>query len=256
MKKARLSLAAVAVLSLPLALSACAEYVEDDLGGFSEPAEKVFAAPGGRWMVFESWPAGAVSAGAKAPLWQEVTLDEGEASDAAGRVCPNPTYEVDEQPESAALGGSASDPRDILTISCNGSVFSRYVRQPDGTLLARQDAWLLHLRPTDMPRATPAEMAASPAPGKAVGEQKQAATHRYLVYLASYRTEARALLGWQELKGRSKTLASLSPVTKTVTLKGKGTFVRLFAAAPQPDMNRKICSELGRDRDCGAQGRE
>ena len=78
-----------------------------------------------------------------------------------------------------------------------------------------------------------------------------------LVYLASYKTEAWAKKGWGILAAQSASLKGLEPVMRSVEIKGKGTFVRLFAAAKDEADGKRLCKELGHAiSECGAAGRE
>ena len=78
-----------------------------------------------------------------------------------------------------------------------------------------------------------------------------------LVYLASYKTEAWARKGWGILTAQSASLKAVEPVTRNVEIKGKGTFVRLFAPAKDAADGKRICQELGKAiAECGAAGRD
>ncbi|CAA7611614.1 TolC family protein [Magnetospirillum sp. UT-4] len=82
------------------------------------------------------------------------------------------------------------------------------------------------------------------------------AAPRQLVYLASYRDEARAAQVWADLRQRNPALSG-EPMMKPVELGSRGRFVRLFATAADAAEATRICAQLAPAApDCGAKGRE
>lgn len=73
------------------------------------------------------------------------------------------------------------------------------------------------------------------------------------IYLASYRTEKRALMGFHQLQGKSQGLKDATPVYKTVDIPHKGHFVRLFADVSTPTLADQACNDLIKMLpDCGS----
>lgn len=101
--------------------------------------------------------------------------------------------------------------------------------------------------------ATPAAApVAEPAPKAAPGPDK-----RTLVYLASYKTEDRAKLGFKTLAKSSPLLARQEPILRSFDLGPKGTWVRLYAMADDEAGRKAICTQVGKRVDeCGARNRE
>lgn len=78
-----------------------------------------------------------------------------------------------------------------------------------------------------------------------------------IVYLASYKTEAAAKRGWAVLAKASPILAKQKPITRSVELGRKGTFVRLYGMAADEAGRAAICKQVGKRVDeCGARNRE
>jgi len=71
-----------------------------------------------------------------------------------------------------------------------------------------------------------------------------------MVRLASYRTEALAKAGWADLKKRFPAeLGRLSPRTRKVKVRDKGTFVRLYAGPlPGRSAAADLCGTLKRKK--------
>ena len=200
-------------------------------------------------------------------------MEAGRAGDAAGRLCPSPRYGEGRAPLSAVTGATASDWPGLadrvatLTVDCAGKPFAIYAVMTDGTLLTRYGGWVLRLEhgeklaanPAPMmaePPAAPMAVAALPAAAPPVAAPPAPAAGK-LVYLASYKTEDWARKGWGILVGRSAALKAAEPVTKSVEIKGKGRFVRLFAGARDDGAGKAICKELGKAiAECGVAGRE
>lgn len=260
------SLRWLAAASGMLALAACA----------SEPAGRQTASagpPGGTWVVTDVFPAGPVTDSGSAPRGQMVRLDAGMAGDAAGRACPWPSYRDGVMPLGTVLGASSGNAGalatmvGILDVSCAGQRYSTYAVMPDGSLLSRHGPWLLRLEHGEKLATNPAPMMADapmmlmPPPAMPAAPAAKAAAAApvatLLVYLASYKTEAWARKGWGILAAQSASLKTMEPVTRSVELKGKGTFVRLFAPAKDAADGKRICSELGKAiTECGIFGRE
>lgn len=249
-----------------LALAACA----------SQPAtmSNAPASPmGGTWIVTDAFPAGALTDMASAPRGQMIRMDAGMAGDAAGRACPWPSYRDSAMPLESALGSSAGSlpgMTAIMEVDCAGQHFSTYAVMGDGSLMTRHGAWLLRLERGDKLANNPAPMApdtppmmllptAEPAPAvaAAAAPPEPPAAPAMLVYLASYKTEAWAKKGWGILSAQSASLKTAQPVTRSVDLKDKGKFIRLFAPAKDAAEGKRICAELGKTlSDCGATDRE
>ncbi len=248
-----------------LALGACA----------SDPATPSATSPrGGTWVVTDVFPAGPVTDPGSAPRGQMVRLDAGMAGDAAGRACPWPSYHDTAMPLGTVLGAAGSNATlaatvGVLEVACAGQPFATYAVMPDGSLLGRHGPWLLRLEPGEKLAANPAPMvsdvpmmltppAAEPMPPPPMAETPpHAAAPVLLVYLASYKTEAWARKGWGILTAQSASLKAVEPVTRNVEIKGKGTFVRLFAPAKDAADGKRICQELGKAiAECGAAGRD
>ena len=249
-----------------LALAACA----------SQPTAMTTAPAGptgGTWIVTDAFPAGAVTDMASAPRGQLVRLEAGMAGDSSGRACPWPVYRDGSMPLESVLGsssGSLPGRSPVLEVDCAGQRFSTYAVMADGSLLTRHGAWLLRLERGDKLAANPAPMlpdappmmltpatAPEPAHPLAAAEPSPPAAPTMLVYLASYKTEAWAKKGWGILAAQSASLKAAEPVTRSVDIKDKGTFIRLFAPAKTAAEGKRICAELGKAiSDCGATGRE
>ena len=251
-----------------LALAACASQPTAMTNASASPT-------GGTWIVTDAFPAGAVTDMASAPRGQMVRLEAGMAGDVAGRACPWPVYRDSSMPLESVLGSSAGSlpgRSAVLEVDCAGQRFSTYAVMSDGSLLTRHGGWLLRLERGDKLAANPAPMLpdappmmlipAAPEPDHhpmAVAEPPPSppATPAMLVYLASYKTEAWAKKGWGILAAQSASLKASEPVTRSVDLKDKGKFVRLFAPAKDVAEGKRICAELGKAiSDCGATGRE
>lgn len=251
-----------------LALAACASG--------PAPLQTSLASPlGGTWVVTDAFPAGPVMDSSSAPRGQMVRLDAGMAGDAAGRACPWPGYRDTTMPLGEALGaadhaGVSSAMVGVLEVHCAGQPFTTYAVMPDGSLMTRYGPWLLRLEHGEKLAANPAPMspeAATPMPltpppaaepaASPAAVAPAAAEPATLVYLASYKTEAWAKKGWGILAARSTGLKAATPVTRSVELKGKGTFIRLFASAKDVADGKRICKELGKNiAECGIPGRE
>lgn len=78
-----------------------------------------------------------------------------------------------------------------------------------------------------------------------------------MVYLASYRDEATARHGWDELKHQAPLLAKAEPAMTKVTLPGQGNFLRLQAKGLSEADGVSLCRSLQAVLpDCGAKGRD
>ena len=102
--------------------------------------------------------------------------------------------------------------------------------------------------PLPPPLPVPSAPSVSPAPLAAQARQAeaQASAGGWRIHLASYRSAKAADLGWEALRHAAPTaLESLSPSKATVTLKGRGEFVRLLAG-PFEDRAaaEKVCALL------------
>jgi hypothetical protein len=254
------------------------------LGGCAtSPQPMDGAAHLGTWIVTDAFASGAVADSASAPRGQTIPMEAARAGDAAGRVCPTPRYVQDMAPLGSVIGAATpqaqrlAEPVRVLTVECAGKPFATYAVMRDGALLTRYGGWVLRLEhgeklaanPAPMmadPAAPPMALAALPAPMPASPPAAPAASAeptpaapaaaRTLVYLASYKTEAWAKKGWGILAERSATLKASEPVMKSVEIKGKGTFVRLFAGAKDDPSAKMICKELGKTiAECGVAGR-
>jgi hypothetical protein len=250
------------------------------LGGCAtSPQPMDGAAHLGTWIVTDAFASGGVSDAASAPRGQTVPMEAARAGDAAGRVCPSPRYAEDMASLGSVIGAASpqgprlTEPVRVLTVECAGRPFATYAMVGDGVLLTRYGGWVLRLEhgerlaanPAPMmaePAAPPMALAAMPAPMPAPAAEPAAAapapkTPKTLVYLASYKTEAWARKGWGILAERSATLKASEPVMKSVEIKGKGTFVRLFAGAGDATGGKMICKELGKTiAECGVAGRQ
>lgn len=223
----------------------------------------------GTWIVTDAFASGSVTDSGSAPRGQSVPMEAARAGDAAGRVCLSPRYGRDRAPLTAVIGAVAPDWQGmgekvaILQVECAGKPFATYAVMGDGALLTRYGPWVLRLEHGEKLAANPAPMMAEPpAPPMAVAAlppapPPPAAAPRKLVYLASYKTEDWAKKGWGILASHSAGLKASEPVMKTVDLKDKGRFVRLFAAAKDDAAAKAICKELGKAvAECGVAGRE
>ncbi|ARJ68000.1 hypothetical protein WV31_03600 [Magnetospirillum sp. ME-1] len=235
----------------------------------------------GTWIVTDAFASGSVADSGSAPRGQSVPMEANRAGDAAGRVCPSPRYGQDRAPLASVIGAAAPAPTPdwpglgekvaILQVECAGKAFATYAVMGDGALLTRYGPWVLRLEHGEKLAANPAPMMAEPpAPPMAVAAlppaapppaaapaEAPAAGPRKLVYLASYKTEDWARKGWSILTGHSAGLKASEPVMKTVDIKDKGRFVRLFAAAKDDAAAKAICRELGKAvAECGVAGRE
>ncbi|MBX9635564.1 MAG: hypothetical protein K2X44_11340, partial [Magnetospirillum sp.] len=103
----------------------------------------------------------------------------------------------------------------------------------------------------------PAMAPASPPPPPPAAVAAPKADPRTLVYLASYKTEKAAKDGFKILAKASPILAKQQPVTQSIDLGKKGTWIRLYGLASDTAERTKICSQLGKRVDeCGARNRE
>ncbi|MBC7953537.1 MAG: hypothetical protein H7Z12_17170 [Rhodospirillaceae bacterium] len=260
----------LAIVSV-LALSACAS--EADMPVLTAQPGVAAEAPGGDWIVAQDYAAESVGVVTSPYLGQVVTLDQLRIVDAAGRLCKAPAYRESMAAAATALDNPAqpqaaqgSEPRKVLTVTCDGQPFGTFVALPDGSWLTRINAWVLKLE-KDLPK--PVEMAKpEPAPvpmGMGAHNMTQPAPPpvaakpdaRTLVYLASYKTEAAAKKGFKTLAKASPILAKQQPVTQNVDLGKKGQWVRLYGLAATEAERGKICGQLGKRVDeCGARNRE
>ena len=77
------------------------------------------------------------------------------------------------------------------------------------------------------------------------------------IYLASYKTEMRALKGFEEIQKKTEALKEAKAVFKSVDIPKKGHFVRLFAEVEGPVLADQACNELIKAfPDCGSTQRE
>jgi hypothetical protein len=262
-----------ALLSV-LALTAC--------GGNEPPVvtAQPAAAPGGNWVVSEAFAIGPVASEKSPYLGQIVTLDAERAIDPAGRLCKAPMYSQNEGEPAAELGvqpeGKAG-PRPIVTVTCDGNIFGTFVSY-NGGWLTKSNSWVLTLakepaqpvaavEPPPAPAPVPPP-AAAPAPAPVVGMSahdmhhatpaaKPAKDPRTLVYLASYKTEKGARDGFKLLAKASPILAKQQPVTQSVDLGKKGSWIRLYAMAADEAERATLCKQVGKRVDeCGARNRE
>jgi hypothetical protein len=99
------------------------------------------------------------------------------------------------------------------------------------------------------PPPMPSAPSAAPVPARQAGDLQAGvggSAGGWQIHLASYRSAKAADLGWEELRHAAPTaLDSLSPSKATVTLKGRGEFVRLLAG-PFEDRAaaEKVCALL------------
>ncbi|KIL97320.1 hypothetical protein CCC_00381 [Paramagnetospirillum magnetotacticum MS-1] len=257
----RLSLSVLSLGALAV-LGGCASTVQPAVGTWYN----------GTWIVTDAFPSGVVSDSASAPRGQAVSMEAGRAGDAAGRVCASPVYLQDQAPLSIVIGAAApdwpgvADKVAVLRVECDGKPLATYAAMNDGALVTRYGAWILRLERGEKLAANPAPMMAEPAappmavapvPAPVAAPPPPPEAPRKLVYLASYKTEAWAKKGWGILAERSGTLKASEPVMKSVDLKGKGKFVRLFAGAKDDAGAKLICKELGKTiAECGVTGRD
>jgi len=251
--------------SLVLLLAACAsEPPAQPAPPVMAPEHKAEAADSAKaWMGL--WTVGEGLNGVTSMMGQKLHLDETNATDMAGRTCPQPSYSTDRQSEAVFLGltkaeaESLKQPRPHLTVVCSQEAFGSYLMARDGSLLAVQDGQALHLVRAAMPEAKapeekkPDEKKAEAAPEKAEKAEKPG----HLVYLASYRDKATAMAGWAELGKVSPLLSKASPELVKVSLTGKGSFLRLEAKGLSETDGAKLCKSLIKMLpDCGAKGRD
>lgn len=261
----RLTLA-TCVAGLGLALAACAS--DDVAPAQNAPQLRATQAPGGEWVVREDFAVESVGTPTSPYLGQPVTLDSARAIDPAGRLCKVPAYWESTGTAAESLGLPAQPqaavdtaPRPVITITCDNEPFAVLVSQPDGTWLTRQGSWVLRLarpEPKPLAAAAPAEAAPAPVPAAEPAPAAKAKPDpRTLVYLASYRTEARAKAGFATLSKVSPILARQQPITQTVELGKKGKWVRLYGMAADESERAAICKQVGKRVDeCGARNRE
>lgn len=225
--------------------------------------------PGGTWEVTAAQAVEAPAKGASPYLGQRLRLAANEAGDAAGRRCSQPVYSGWNAGLAVVTGlGSEKDGGDqqvaVMEVTCAGQPYGLYAGMPDGSLRTRVNSWLLTL--TRQPEPPPmAEMAKPAEPMKMAEPAKMAeppkATPaidpRALVYLASYRSEESARRGWTVLTKASPILARQSAILQTVTLKGKGEWVRLYGMAADAGERTAICKQVAKAVDeCGSRRRE
>jgi hypothetical protein len=258
-------LTVLAPLAVLAALAGCAGQPDADA-----PAPPDTARYRGTWIVTDAFASGAVADPASAPRGQPVPMEAARAGDPAGRICLTPAYAEERAPLAAVLGAAAPDwpglggSVPVLVVRCGAAAFARYAVTGDGVLMTRYGGWLLRLEHGERLAAKPAPMvadaaavAAPPSAPPSAASPVPAEAPRRLVYLASYKTEDWARKGWGVLAARSAALKASQPVTRTVDLKGKGRFVRLFAGVGDEAAAKAICGELGKAiAECGAAGRE
>ncbi len=258
----------LAAVLLAAALAAgCAAQPEAPPPAFSTPAK----APGGYWRVARAQTAAAMPTSESPYLGQVVALGDTAAGTPSGRFCDHPTYAGGTAVATDILGTAVRPtearepmPRSVTAVTCGDEEFGRYLHLDDGALLTRVNDWVLRLEPTPDPAAeaaaaptaatvpTPPSAVTPPSPPAAKAEGR-----RGIVYLASYRTKSAALAGWARLVKVAPALNGQTPVTRTVDLGRKGTWVRLFATAADDGERALICRQVaGRVDECGARDRE
>lgn len=216
----------------------------------------------GPWTVVEVFASGPSRTTVPALTGQVVRLEPRDATDLLGRTCDSPGlttvkttrrdffhYRTDK------ASGDGDQPVTVLRLSCGGQPFGDYAAWGRDGLLAWNQGYYLRLergkRAVAEAVAAPASAAPAPAADHAVEAGPPAA-----LYLASYRSEASARIGWRDLAAQSPALAKLTPRMTPVALKGKGKFIRLFAEAPAADF-AGICRALkAQSPDCGASYRK
>jgi hypothetical protein len=81
-------------------------------------------------------------------------------------------------------------------------------------------------------------------------------TETRTIYLASYRSEKRALKGFHQLQAMTPALKDAKPAFKMVDIPHKGRFIRLYAEAASPETADQACNDLIKLLpDCGAASR-
>ncbi len=142
---------------------------------------------------------------------------------------PRPAVEVAGEPEPAAAGA-------IMT-----AVAGAGEPQPAEVVEEPATEAVYEWRPeadSQLAAAEPAPVAETKAPQPATEPAKPALRDdpRPLAHLASYRSEATALRGWEIIAARAgPLLAGAEPVVRSVEIPGRGRFVRLFARVPADD---------------------
>ena len=138
------------------------------------------------------------------------------------------------------LAGRETPPADVLAAAARAREIERLRALGligDDEAQAERRAVEAALRPAPAPAARPETLV--PTSGKSV-----------MVRLASYRTEALAKAGWADLKKRFPAeLGRLSPRTRKVKVRDKGTFVRLYAGPlPGRSAAADLCGTLKRKK--------
>lgn len=246
------------------ALSACAA---DPQPKMAAPIKRAVTPPGGQWEVAAATAIGPTGSNAAPYVGQRLALYEKSAGDAAGRTCAKPVYMGWDAPAASVVGAAApagDESRPVMEVTCDGEAFGTYVGLGDGTLMTRVNDWALTLKrvPAEAMTAKPAEMipppkvepapAPKPEPAKTADLDK-----RTVVYLASYRTEKQAQMGWKVLAKKSPILAKQHPILNHVDLPKKGKWVRLYGLATDEAERAAICKQVGKAVDeCGSRLRE
>lgn len=217
-------------------------------------------APGGHWRVTQAQAAAPMPTSESPYLGQVLALDDTAAGAPSGRFCDHPAYSGRTAPAADILGTAVrpaeardAEPRPVTQVTCGDEDFGHYLHLADGALLTRVNDWVLRLEPAPKPEPAPAAAAPAPVPPPVA----KAPDPRRVVYLASYKTEKAALAGWAVLAKASPVLSGQEPVTRTVDLGKKGSWVRLYGMAADEAERALICKQVaGKVDECGARNRE
>ena len=248
----------ITLLPLALMLAACA-----GCSSFEPMPGVTPGAPGGLWVVTNTFPAGAVPS-ADGPVGQHVRLDGTEATDIQGRTCANPIYHDGDDVEADFLGNSLRsqeyptlDQRvPVVTVLCDGQPFGVYARWRDDSLMLRLPGMVLRLEremepvpaaiaavPRSEPEPRP-QVAIVPPPAPPPAPPAPTAQAMTPLYLASYGSQATAERGWHTLSTDSATLRHLKAEMRPVDLGAKGHFIRLYAQTDSAAQVAQVCHEL------------
>lgn len=206
----------------------------------------------GPWQVIDVYPGGpnALSPHERqALIGATASFTASEAKSVTGQICTAPLYRTRSMMQSEALGywpAPTVDNPMVMTVDviCQDSPFARLVQLPSGAVLTYvHQSWASLVAPSTVPKAS------SPmAPMMPMGYEMtpmSAQPSPVSVHLASYRSESMAREGWAVYeKNYAQALQGFHPTYSSVTVKNKGTFVRLMADGGSPAQADELCKTV------------
>lgn len=245
-----------AVLAAALALSACAGTgsAGPEVTPPGDPAAA--ASVSGTWRAADSMTAAGSTVPAevaRAFIGTAVEIGPQRVVGVRGNRCEIPVFATSLQPPGDFFAGAGLDPAafgitqptaEVVTVTCGGAPFDRFLRIADGTLVTGFDGAYFRLEKSGStafgPSAPPPPAARSPAHGAAAEPVDPA----HALHLASYRSAGDAERGWQVLSGRFRELRGLTPVYTNILVPGRGLYNRLLVVGPPAAELRALCLRL------------